>query len=177
MFEAAVLVIEIVSMFPYIKTEKGTTTGGYRIASTRLLQNDKCSICRLRQPNPSRAKKGCTSLLKLLTEIVECSPLLFYGMRQPTDRHSPTLRRKLLKVERVIEHLPCIVEYHTRGMTYDVFQRLPFVLGAVHKAIERFHISCKMLTMVQLDGATAYHRFESLRSIRQLYQPPRSRLG
>lgn len=149
-------------MFPHIKTENRPAAGGYRITSTRFLQNDKCSICSLGQPNPARSKESSTSFLKLFTEIVKCTPLLLYGTRQSTGRHSPTLRRKLLKVEYVIEHLPCIVEYHTRGVTHDVFQRLAFVLGVFHKAIERFHISCKMLTMMQLDGATTYHWFESL---------------
>ena len=75
---SAVLVVEIVGMFPYIEGQKRFQALNNWIGGAWFLCDNKLTICISGEPNPSRTKETYTFCLKLCLESIQRSPLLLY---------------------------------------------------------------------------------------------------
>src|SRR5690606_16026531 len=118
----AVLVVEIVRVFPYIKSQDRRQTFGQRVSCIRLLLDREFAVGILGQPDPSRTENGDTGSIELLLELVERTKLGVDGLCQLPLGFSTAIGLEGGEVEVVIEDLSGIVEDGSAALLHDGFQ-------------------------------------------------------
>ena len=79
---AAVLVVEVVGVFPHVESQQWFQTPGDGVAGVGFLRDDQGAIFLRGEPYPATAEEGDTFSLELSLESVEGAPLLFDLGRQ-----------------------------------------------------------------------------------------------
>ena len=147
---AAVLVVEVIGMLPYIDSQQGRYVVAQRIIAVRQ-GRDLQFACGIRgQEDPARAKELKSGLVQLLHHGLE-------GAKGLRDEHHQfgggllgMLRGgQLLEEELVVEHLSGIVGQSASGrFAHDVAEGHALVLGVVHQLIEVVHIGLEVFAVV-----------------------------
>ena len=172
---AAVLVVEIIGMLPYIDSQQRREPIAQRIIAVRQ-GLDLQFTCGVRgQENPTRAKELESGLVKLLHHGLK-------GAKGLRDEHHQfgggllgMLRGgQLLEEELVVEHLSGIVGQSASGrFAHDVAEGHALVLRVMHKVIEVVHIGLEVFAVVAGEGLLAHHGCQVAELIVQLWQVER----
>lgn len=164
----AILIAEVVSMFPDIDTEEGTKAMYYRIASVRFLRDDELTVFLCREPSPTRAEERRASREEFLLEGFKATPLSDNSIKELTRRLSSLAWSKLSEVEVMIERLTCIVEDRTFALADDLLERSISELRPFDEGVERIHIASEVLAMVEGERLCADSRLKRIRGIGEL---------
>ena len=162
---AAVLVVQVVGMFPKVEAQQRDVSVAYGIVSVGLLQDDKGAVLLHGQPYPSRAEETHGAMVKLLLEVGKSVPLLADGFGQSTARLATAPWRELSKVQSVVQHLPGIPLQVAGGCAVDVFERQLFKARAADGMVHIVDVGSQVFAMVQLHGLSADGRFEGVTRI------------
>lgn len=82
----AVLVIQVVGMFPYIEAQQRFQSGTPRVASVRFFGNVQFSLFVYRKPCPARAEQPCGGGIEFFLEVLKASEVPVDGFCQFTGR-------------------------------------------------------------------------------------------
>lgn len=166
----AVLVVDVVGMFPNVEAEQRLQPPTQRIAGIGLLGDVQFAFGIGGQPGPSRSEECRGSLVKFFLEIFEASKVALDGFSQSAGRFGLLrLGSKLQEVEGVVQYLSCVVEDASVGCGLDdLFDALAFELGTGYQSVEVIYIGLQMFAVVIVDGRLTDDWFQLVGSIGQL---------
>ncbi len=114
MIDTAVLIVEVVGMFPYVDAENGLQSVANGVASIGFLRNHEFTFAVTGKPYPTATEKTGAFLLELLFEGFERAKLCIDGFGQLPHGLAIFLRSgELREVEIVVEDLSGVVENST----------------------------------------------------------------
>ena len=114
MIDTAVLIVEVVGMFPYVDAENWLQSVANGVACIGFLRNHEFPFAVTGKPYPTATEKTGAFLLELLLEGFERAKLCIDGFGQLTHGLAIFLRSgKLREVEIVVEDLSGVVENST----------------------------------------------------------------
>lgn len=164
-FGAAVLVVQVVGMFPNVEAQQRDVSVAYGVVSVGLLYDDKGAVLLHGQPCPSRAKEVDGTALKLQLEVGKRVPLLADGLGQSPARLAAALWRELLKVKPVVQHLPGVFLQAAGGGAVDVFEWQLLKARAADGMVHIVDVGSQVFAVVKLHGLSADGRFEGMARI------------
>ena len=121
---AAVLVVEVVGVFPDVEGEEGVEAFGDGVVGAGFLGDDQSTVFLCGEPYPAAAEEGDAFGFELGFEGVEGTPLLLDLLSESAagDVDHRCGGTKLGEVEVVVEDLAGIVEDAAFGVFHDFFQ-------------------------------------------------------
>ena len=158
---APVLVIEIIGVFPHIYAKKRCHVVAYGVVSIGAIYDVELACFVLCKPHPARTKERGRRLFHLFSQRVEIAEIKFYGaFKRPCGVVvCGRCGGELLKVERVVQYLSCVVEKGAFGRKFHYLAQCHlFKIALCHKLVKFVHISLQMLAVVVLYGGLAYGR-------------------
>ena len=162
MIDTAVLIVEVVGMFPYVDAENGLQSVANRVACIGFLRNHEFTFAVTGKPYPTATEKTGAFLLELLLEGFERTKLCIDGFGQLTHGLAIFLRSgELREVEIVVEDLSGVVEDGTFGVFNDFFEGFTFEATAREQVVEVRHIGVEVLAVVELHSGRANDGLES----------------
>ena len=168
----AVLVVEIVGVFPDVEGEQGFEALGDGVVRSGLLGDDQGAVFLCGEPHPAAAEEGDAFGLELGLEGIHTPPLLQDLGRQRRLRVKPAMRvrgTELREVEVVIQDLAGVVEDGAGGLLHNLFQREIFHAAAGKQFVEVINVALQMLSMVEFEGLRADYWVERVDFVRELY--------
>ena len=156
MVGTAVLVVEIVGVFPDVEGEEGLQTALEWVGGVGLLGDDEVTVGGGGEPYPAGAEEGGAFLLELGLEVGEGAEVAGDGGSELA--HGLVLGfgcAELGEVEVVVQDLSGVVEYGAVGLHYDFFERQRCPLGFGQEGIEVIDVAGKVLAVVEGEGLTA----------------------
>ena len=180
---AAVLVVQVVGVLPYVEGEDGGEAAGQGVAGAGLLGDGQCAVRGGGKPYPAAAEQACAFGFEVCLEGVQGAPLKEdlvqempggSGQDGIPDQVGDDGRvggdgwTELSEVEVVVQDLAGIVEdWAGRSSTYNLLQRLPFESAAGQQLVKVVDIGLKVLSVVERDGSGADHRLQCISSVRE----------
>ena len=156
MIDTAVLIVEVVGMFPYVDAENGLQSVANGVACIGFLCNHEFPFAVTGKPYPTATEKTGAFLLELLLEGFERAKLCIDGFGQLAHGLAIFLRSgELREVEIVVEDLSGVVEDGTFGMFNDFFEGFTFEATAREQVVEVRHIGVEVLAVVELHSSRA----------------------
>ena len=179
---APILVVEVVGVFPNVKSKDGTKSMGDGVIGAGVLADGQCTGRIRLEPDPARAEKGGSFLYEVGFEGVEAPPLFndlgykgrfldsgFAFARNDSGRafaRNDLSRPELRKVEIVIQDLAGVVEDGTGGIADDVLQRHGLELCARDEFVQVVHIPFQVLAVVEFKGPGTDDGFQCVYRVR-----------
>ncbi len=155
---AAVLVVEVVGVFPDVEGEEGAEAVGDGVVGAGVLADGQGAGGIGLEPDPAGAEEADALGDELFPEGFEGAPLGFdpglEGAGRPFDR----LRDRpaeLGEVEVVVQDLAGVVEDGAGGLGHNLLQRHRLELGAGDEFVEVVHVGLQVLAVVEGQGARA----------------------
>ena len=74
---AAVLVIQVVRVFPHVKSEKRFQSGAYRVTSVTFFGDMQFTVLVYGQPGPTRTKQSDCCCIEFFLEVLEAAEVTF----------------------------------------------------------------------------------------------------
>lgn len=168
MVGTAVLIVEIVGMFPHVDAHERLEVMTNGVAAVHFLRDDKLTVFVGGEPHPTRTEECSTLLLEFLLEGIKRTKLRVDGSSECANGLAVGLRRsKLCEVEVVVEELTSIVEDATFGSFYNLLERLSFETTSREEVVEVGHVGVEVLAVVNLDGLCTNDRFEGRHFVRK----------
>ena len=157
---AAVLVVEVVGVFPDVEGEEGAEAVGDGVVGAGVLADGQGAGGIGLEPDPAGAEEADALGDELFLEGFEGAPLGFdlgdqgrflhpFGIRN--DRH----RAELGEVEVVVQDLAGVVEDGAGGLGHNFLQGHRLELGAGDEFVEVVHVGLQVLAVVEGQGAGA----------------------
>ncbi len=155
---AAVLVVEVVGVFPDVEGEEGAEAVGDGVVGAGVLADGQGVGGIGLEPDPAGAEEADALGDELFPEGFEGAPLGFdlglEGAGRPFDR----LRDRpaeLGEVEVVVQDLAGVVEDGAGGLGHNLLQGHRLELGAGDEFVEVVHVGLQVLAVVEGQGAGA----------------------
>ena len=171
---AAVLVVEVVSVLPYIHGEQRLLAMGQGQIGIAGFGHLEGAVVE-NQPGPAATELGGTGGLEGFDELLEAAEVSIDLVEQGAAGAATTVGLDALPVKAVVPHLGGIVEHAgLAGITCHggdgVFQALAFQLGASHQVVEVGHVSVVVLAVVELKGLAGNMGLERIEAVGQRRQ-------
>ena len=162
MIDTAVLIVEVVGMFPYVDAENRLQSVANGGACVGFLRNHEFPFAVTGKPYPTATEKTGAFLLELLLEGFERTKLCIDGFGQLAHGLAIFLwSGELREVEIVVEDLSGVVEDGTFGVFNDFFEGFTFEATAREQVVEVRHIGVEVLAVVELHSSRANDGLES----------------
>src|SRR5665213_4316748 len=150
---AAVLVIEVVGMFPYVDRQQCRLPLAERILGVRGFHELQLAAFG-DQPSPSRAELGDAGLCKIGLELVVAAEIAVDHLRDLAGGPAARARLQAIPVERVVPHLRGVVEDAglvglAGGVLDDLLERGALEFGARDQFVEVVDVGLVMLAVVE----------------------------
>ena len=178
---AAVLVVEVVGVLPYVEGEDGLKALSEGVGGAGLLGDGERAVRRSREPYPAGAEEPGALGDEVVLEGVEGAPLL-QELREEMpgraghdrgslghDGGSPG-RAELREIQIVVQYLSSVVEYGSVGLAYDILQRHALELRPGNQPVQVVDIALQMLAVVETDRPGADHRLQRILRVRKFNQ-------
>ena len=182
----AVLVVEVVGVFPDVKGEDGFKALGDGVGGAGLLGDGERAVRRCREPYPAGAEEPGALGDEVVLEGVEGAPLL-QDLREEmpgraghdrflrfarNDRGSaiPGNGLELREVQIVVQYLAGVVENGPVGLAYDILQRHALELRPGNQPVQVVDIALQMLAVVETDRPGADYWLQRILRIRKFNQ-------
>ena len=165
---AAVLVVEVVGVFPDVEGEEGVEAFGDGVVGAGFLGDDQSTVFLCGEPYPAAAEEARAFGFELGLECLRTPPLLSYLLRQRGLRVKPAMRSRVFardegfaarargaelgEVEVVVEDLPGIVEHAACGLLHNLLQRQVFHAAAGEQLVEVIDVGLEVLAVVEGDS-------------------------
>ena len=171
MVGTAVLVIQIVGVFPHIEGQQRTKPLLHRVGRVGLLCDHQLAVSVGGEPHPTGAEQRGTRLHERLLELLERAELRVDGFRKRTRGLVVGQRTaELLEIEVVVQNLAGVVKHPAGGRLHDLHQILVRERCAFDGRIQIVDISLQVFAVVKADGLFRNHRFQGVCRIRQRNQ-------
>ena len=162
---AAILVIQIVCVFPDVEGEEGVEAFGDGVVGAGFLGDDQSTVFLCGEPYPAAAEEGDAFGFELGFEGVEGAPLLLdlSGKRSrvfASDEGFAARARgtELGEIEVVVEYLAGIVENGAFGVFHNVFEGQLFHSATGEEFVEVIDVALEVFAVVVFEGLLAYYR-------------------
>ena len=162
---AAVLVVEVVGVFPDVEGEQGPQAAGDGVAGVGLLGDEQGAVFVGGEPDPSAAEEGDAAGFEFGLEGGEAPPLLVDLGGERAVRGRRATRGELCEVEVVVEDLAGVVEESSGGLADDLFEGEVFEAGAGEQFVEVVDVGLEVFAVVEGEGAFADHGLQSVRGV------------
>ncbi len=160
---AAVLVVQVVGVLPYVEGEEGLEAVGYRIVCIGALENGQFAILVGGEPHPSAPKQADAFGFEIGLEGFEGAPLpLDLGKETACRGRQRRLQSELREVQVVVQDLAGVVENGPARSGNNLLQRLALILRPSNEFIQIIHIRLQMLSMVERQRLIADNRGQRL---------------
>ena len=172
---AAVLVVEVVGVFPDVEGEEGAEAVGDGVIGAGVLADGQGAGGVGLEPDPAGAEEADALGDELFPEGVEGAPLGFdLGLQgagrgrfpvKPgmTGKVKPGMTRaELGEVEVVVQDLAGVVEDGAGGLGHNLLQGHRLELGAGDEFVEVVHVGLQVLAVVEGQGLRADDGFEGV---------------
>lgn len=151
---AAVLVVQVVGVLPYVEGENGFEAMGYRIVCIGALEDGQFAILVGGEPHPAAAEEAHALGFKIGLEGFEGAPLLLDLGKEIAGRgRQRRLQSELRKVQVVVQDLACVVENGRRfldsAQNDNFLQGLAFKVSAGDKFVEVVDVGLQVLAVVE----------------------------
>ena len=158
MFGAAVLVVDVVCMFPNVNAIEGCHPVAQRGFSIGTAYDVQLAALLLGEPHPSAAEERGGCIFHSFLERVKVAKIKMDELFEVSSGLVVfACGCELLKVEHVVQHLPCVVEQWPRWRLGDDFaQRHAFKFSVCHIFVEVVYIGLQMLAVMQFYCCLAY---------------------
>ena len=180
---AAVLVVEVVGVFPDVEGEEGAEAVGDGVVGAGVLADGQGAGGIGLEPHPPGPEQADALGDELLLEGLECAPLGFNLLAEgrflhPCGVRNDRGRAELGEVEVVVQDLAGVVEDGIAGRPFDklrdrpgrfghnLLQRHRLVFGADDEFVEIVHIALQVLPVVEFQSARADDRLQPVRRVR-----------
>ena len=142
MVGATVLVIQVVRVFPHVKTEKRFQSGTYRVTAVSFFGDMQFTVLVYGQPGPTRTKQSDCCCIEFFLEVLEAAEVTFDCFSQfASGFFLRRFRGELQEVQIVVQYLSGVIEYSSiRCGCNDFFYRFTFIFCSGHKAIQIIYI-------------------------------------
>ena len=141
-------------MLPDVEGEEGAEAMGHGVVGVGVLGNGQLAFCVSLEPDPAGTEEGNAFCFKLSFVGVNTSPLLDnLGQKRRFFRFFAALRmtrRKLSKVQVMVQNLTGIVEDCTRTLLYNLLQGHRFKLCPRNQFIEVVNVCLQVLRVSSL---------------------------
>lgn len=165
----AVLVIEVVSVFPDVESQKRLQAFGDGVGGTSLLSDDQGTVSLSGEPYPAAAEETNAFGYELFLESVEATPLLLDLFRQRAlEVEAGGSWRELGEVKVMVQDLASIVEHTASGLLHDFLQGHCFKRGAVDEFVQVVDIGLQVLAMVEIKGLSTDHGGKGFFGVRKI---------
>ena len=164
---AAVLVVEVVGVFPDVEgEERGEAVGGGGVGAGVLADGESAGGIGL-EPDPAGAEEGGAFRFEVGLEVFEGAPLLPDAGRQGGFRDGTGGLRgtELREVQVVVQDLAGVVEDGAGGLPDDLLERLVLQARAGQELVQVVHIGLQVLAVVECQRAGADDRFQGVRCV------------
>ena len=165
---SAVLVIEVVGMFPNIETEQWSQAFGEGITRVRLFRDDEFAGLVLGKPCPAGPEQGDASVAELLLEILQRSPLTVDRFRQFAIGRFGRWR-ELGEIKIMVQDLPRVIKDGAIRLLDDLLERHCLERRVLDEFIERVDVISQVLVVMETDGPCADDGLEGICLVGQLY--------
>ena len=161
MVYAAILVVEVVGVFPHVDAENGLQTVANGVTGIGFLRDDEFAFVVTGEPNPSAAEEGGTFFLEFFFEGLEGTELCVDGFGEMAYGFAVLLRSgELREIEVVVEDLSGVVEHSTLRLFDDFFECLSLETTARQQIVEVRHVGVEVLAVVEFYCCCADDGFE-----------------
>ena len=157
---AAVLVVEVVGVFPDVEGEEGPQAAGDGVAGAGFLGDVQGAVCARGEPDPAAAEEGYAAGFEFCLEGGEAPPLFVDLGGERTGGCRGAARGELGEVEVVVEDLAGVVEEGSGGLADDFFEGEVFEAAAGEEFVEVVDVGLEVFAVVEGEGACADDRFE-----------------
>ncbi len=165
---AAVLVVEVVGVFPDVEGEQGPQAAGDGVAGIGFLGDLESPIFVGGEPDPAAAEEGDAAGFEFGLEGSEASPLFVNLGGEGAGGCRGAARGELGEIKVVIEDLAGVVEEGAGGLADDLGQGQVFEAGAGEQFVEVVDVGLEVFAVVEGEGARTDGRFQGIRRISQV---------
>ena len=160
MHGAAVLVVEVVGVFPDVEGQDGAEAVGDGVVGAGVLADGQGAGGIGLEPHPTGAEEADALGDELFLEGFEGAPLGFDLADQgrfvhPFGVQNDRGRAELGEVEVVVQDLAGVVEDGAGGLGHNFLQGHRLELGAGDEFVEVVHVGLQVLAVVEGQGARA----------------------
>ena len=152
---AAVLVVEVVGVFPDVEGEQGPQAAGDGVAGIGFLGNLQGAVLVGGEPDPAAAEEGDAALFEFGLEGGEAPPLFVDLGGARADRCWRAARGELGEVQVMVQDLAGVVEEGAGGLADDLGQGQVFEAGAGEQFVEVVDVGLEVFSVVEGEGAFA----------------------
>ena len=170
---AAVLVVEVVGVFPDVEGQEGLEPMGGGVVGAGVLADGKGAIGIGLEPHPAGAEEGGAGGDEGGLEGGEGAPLGLdpspEGPGRPFDKlrdRPPDRRTELRKVQVVVQDLAGIVEHAPGRFLNNLFQGHRLELGPCNELIQIVHVALQVLAVVKSERAGGNDGLQRVKGIR-----------
>ena len=170
---AAVLVVEVVGVFPNVEGEEGPEAVGDGVVGAGVLADGQGAGGIGLEPHPPGPEQADALGDELFLEGFEGAPLGFELLAEgrflhPCGVRNDSRRTELREVQVVVQDLAGVVEEGASRLSYDLFQRHRLELGASDEFVEVVHVGLKVLAMVEGQCLSGNDGLEGVDGIREV---------
>ena len=165
---AAVLIVEVVGVFPDVEGEQRGEAFGDGVVGAGLLGDDQGAVFLCGEPYPTTAEETDAFGFELGFEGIEGAPLLLDLLNESAagDVDHRCGGTKLGEVEVVVEDLAGIVEDGAFGVFHDVFEGQVFHAATGEEFVEVVHVALQMFSIMKSERLGAYYWVQSIDFVR-----------
>ncbi len=162
---AAVLVVEVVGVFPDVEGEQGPQAAGDGVAGVGLLGDLQGAVLVGGEPDPAAAEEGDAAGFEFGLEGGEAPPLFVDLGGEGAGGCRRAARGELGKVEVMVEDLAGVVEEGAGGLADDLSQGQVFEAAAGEQLVEVVDVGLEVFAVVEGEGAFADDGFERVKGV------------
>ncbi len=152
---AAVLVVEVVGMFPDVEGEQGPQAAGDGVAGTGFLGDEQGPVGVGGEPDPAAAEEGDAAGFEFGLEGGEAPPLLVNLGGERAGGGRGATRGELGEIQIMVKDLAGVVEEGAGGLADDFFEGEVFEAAAGEEFVEVVDVGLEVFAVVEGEGACA----------------------
>ncbi|ENH91544.1 phosphomannomutase [Pseudomonas aeruginosa VRFPA02] len=173
-FRAAVLVLQVIGVLPYVQAEDRRIAVHQRAVLVAAALHQQAALGSHAEPGPAAAEAGQRSLGERILERLEAPELLIDGPPQVAIGTATALGRHHGPEQRVVGMPTAIVDNRgaqllrqTSQLPQQTFHRLLGIGRAFQRGVQVVHIGLVVLAVVDLHGQRIDVRFQGIVGVRQ----------